>query len=160
MKFLMAILCLGILLPFTGCRFPVDINVDRYLGLQLNFVSAIDGSPMANVEGRNIDPSNWQSSGSDGSVKLLVYTQATSALITVTWDTKVPVQRRVRQWNFRLGKGLNVYRLILQDNPYLAYKVSPDAPTDWSAEAYNEESDSWIPVEIFIDDGGIYNVGF
>lgn len=114
------ILVLGLLVMFTGCDRIGEI-LNSYPGLTLYFEQASDGKPFANVHATDIEFSSAAVSGTDGRVTLRVPQQAEKMRVHVEWTTLVPYQARSKDFEFRLGKGDNYYRVILQDDPRQPY---------------------------------------
>jgi len=118
----------------TSCRLPVDINLDRYPGLQVVCYRSMDGRPFDGVSVEVRDPLNRSTTDGNGSATMLVYTQAGGCEVTYEWWTVTPMRQRTATVGYPLGKGLNVYAAVLNDNPYSGYgKLDPNgSPIDTS----------------------------
>jgi len=152
----------ALLVLFTGCRLPVDVNIDRYPGLQVLCYRSMDGRPFDGVSVSVLDPQNNATTDANGSATLLVYSQAGACDVTYQWWTRTPMRERTATVRYGLGKGLNVYQAVLNDNPYSGYgKIAPDQGIDPSGiisisrlSIVNGDT-TYVPQTLALDPSGV-----
>lgn len=123
-KSLLLTVLLAVLTVSQGCE--VAVNSNEFTAVNLTTISKTSGALM-DAEVKTKNPAHNYSTGNDGFVQLLAKYGQDVLTAEINFWTLPPSVWRSISVNFRLSNKAVDYRIGLQDDPYRAAKISPNA---------------------------------
>ena len=113
----MALGVIVMLVMASGCRLPVDVNLDQAPDLKLIVVRSDGQTAFPGVKCEILDPPNNSTTNSAGEATLMVYTDHNRVTVTFTFWQRTPngTRQQTAVRAFGLHRGANHHKVALPD---------------------------------------------